>query len=715
MKQERGKKEIFLFLIFLFIGLWVGAFPLSSRAELQKKKSPSPVKKLKEKDLPKQYQDWLNLVNYIIFPVEKDAFLQLTMDRDRDLFIESFWKQRDPTPATPQNEYKDEHVKRFQYANSFYRRGTTREGWMTDMGQIYIILGPPSSIERFEGVAGIHPCQVWYYRGDPAKRLPTYFAIVFYQRGGSGEFRLYNPAADGPASLLIDTEGLDLTNGEQVYEKIKELAPTLAGVSISMIPGEYPYNFQPSPQANIILSSILESPKKDVSPSYATHFLEYRGIVSTEYLTNYIDSSASTALVKDPVLGINFFHFSMSPKKMSIDYFQPKNEYYCNFKISVSLRSGEAIIYQYTKDYPFYFPPANVENIRSNGIAVQDSFPVIEGKYELTILLQNSVGREFSIYEKEVVIPEESDSPKIIGPYLGYKLQDYNAILHAPFKVMDKQLLVDSNNTFASGDDLALFLSIANLKEDVWKEGELEVRIKGSRANNPMQKNFLLKLSSFIYNRVLGVSFTTPAGEFIPDYYEMELSLKDGRGNVLDEAKSQFIISPAEAIPHPVTLAKTFPLANNFFYFYSLAYQYDKMNKPAKAEANFEKAYILKPDYAEGIIDYSNFLLKVGKYEPALELAEKLKGNEKFKFDYFLLKGQALAGKGAYVEAIESLLEGNKIYNSDTRLLNSLGFCYYKTSKKKEALEALGASLRLNPEQKEIKELVAEIEKRIKD
>jgi tetratricopeptide (TPR) repeat protein len=68
---------------------------------------------------------------------------------------------------------------------------------------------------------------------------------------------------------------------------------------------------------------------------------------------------------------------------------------------------------------------------------------------------------------------------------------------------------------------------------------------------------------------------------------------------------------------------------------------------------------------------------------------------------------------GKYSEAIDSLLEGNKIYNSDTRLLNSLGLCYYKTRQKSKSLEALKASLRLNPEQEEIKKLIGEIEKSI--
>jgi len=60
-----------------------------------------PSQKIKEKDLPEKYRDFMKLVHYIILPQEKDVFLQLTSDRDRNIFIESFWKQRDPTLGTP--------------------------------------------------------------------------------------------------------------------------------------------------------------------------------------------------------------------------------------------------------------------------------------------------------------------------------------------------------------------------------------------------------------------------------------------------------------------------------------------------------------------------------------------------------------------------------------------------------------------------------------
>src|SRR6185437_8284522 len=48
---------------------------------------------------------------------KKQAFMQLSNDEERDHFIEAFWQRRDPTPDTPENEFKDEHYRRIAYAN----------------------------------------------------------------------------------------------------------------------------------------------------------------------------------------------------------------------------------------------------------------------------------------------------------------------------------------------------------------------------------------------------------------------------------------------------------------------------------------------------------------------------------------------------------------------------------------------------------------------
>lgn len=669
---------------------------------------------VREKDLAEKYRDWLNLVSYIIQPVEREVFFKLTTERDRDLFIESFWKQRDPTAGTPQNEYKEEHIRRFNYANQFYRRGSPRAGWMTDMGRIYIILGAPASTERLDSAAGIHPCQVWYYRGEKEKKLPTYFALVFYQRGGSGEYKLYNPASDGPASLLVDTEGLDVTDAEQLYKKIKELAPSLAGVSLSLIPGQYPYNFQPSPQNNMILADIFESPRRSISAAYATHFLNYKGYVSTEYMTNFVESGGRTALLSEPTLGIQFLHFSITPKSVSVDYYEPKKQYFCNFKLDVSLRKGGATIFQYSKDFPFYFSGEYSENIRTNGLSIQDSFPVIEGKYALTVLLQNSVGKEFSVYEKDILVPADTGPPQIVGPLVGYKLQNTPGSVHVPFQAFDKQIFIDPADTLGLQDNVAFLAHLVNVSRDLWKDGELAVAIKGLSKTDAAQKSLTIKLSAFPYSGMLTVAHALPAAELVPDYYEIALNLKGADGKILDTKTSNFVVSAESAVPHPVTLAKSFPLANVFLYLYTLAYQYDKAGEVQKAESYFEKALALKPDYLEGIAEYAHFLVNARKYDRALELAERLRESDRLRFDYYLIRGRALMGGEKYGEAITSLLDGNKIYNSDTRLLNALGFCFYKTRQRKEALDVLNASLRLDPGQSEVKDLLAKVGKELK-
>jgi GWxTD domain-containing protein len=669
---------------------------------------------VREKDLPQTYRDWLKLVSYIILPVEKEVFLKLGSDRERDIFIESFWKQGDPTPGTPQNEYKEEHTKRFNYANSYFSRGTPREGWMTDMGRMHIILGDPTSIERFEGMSGIHPCQVWYYYGDKAKGLPTFFAVVFFKRGGSGEFKLYNQLSDSPLSLLVDTKGVDVTDYQAMYEKIKEQAPTLAGVSISMIPGQLPYNFVPSPQNTIIMAGIEESPTKNISSAYATHFLNLKGTVSTEYLTNYVESTATVSLARDPLLGFTFCHFAIAPKTISLDYFEAKDQYFCSFKMDVSLRSGEKIIFQYSKDFPVYISPDKVENVRANGISFQDSFPVIEGNYGLTVLLQNAVGKEFTVHEQTIAVGAVSGLPQVTAPILGYEFKTSLSAMRSPFQFMDQQLQVDPAGTFSPRDKIAVVFNVLGLTEDLWREGDVEILVNGLREKDPQHKTLSLKLSDQPFQKTLAITPAIPAGELSPDYYEIRLILKNGRGEPVSEAESQFVISPQGDMPHPVTISKGIPLANSFAYYYGLALQYAQVNNPAGAEANFERTLALNPKYYEGVVGYGEFLLRTGNYDRAMEIIEPLAGVEARQFDYRLVRGRAFEGRGEYAAAIVELVAANGIYNSDTRVLNSLGFCYYKTGEKKGALDALNASLRLNAGQKEAQELLAKIEKELK-
>jgi len=99
---------------------------------------------------PSPYQKWLDEdVAYIVQPAERAAFLRLTTNEERERFIEQFWLRRDPTPATVENERKEEHYRRIAYANE--RFGDSVDGWKTKRGRFYILFGPPDEIETHPG------------------------------------------------------------------------------------------------------------------------------------------------------------------------------------------------------------------------------------------------------------------------------------------------------------------------------------------------------------------------------------------------------------------------------------------------------------------------------------------------------------------------------------------------------------------------------------
>jgi GWxTD domain-containing protein len=129
-----------------------------------------------KKEVSKTYQNWLDQdVRYIITPEEEQAFKLLGTDEERDQFIEQFWLRRDPTPDTEENEFREEHYRRIQYANEHFAAGIP--GWRTDRGRVYIVWGPADEIESHPsggnyqrdqseggGSTSTFPFERWRYR-----------------------------------------------------------------------------------------------------------------------------------------------------------------------------------------------------------------------------------------------------------------------------------------------------------------------------------------------------------------------------------------------------------------------------------------------------------------------------------------------------------------------------------------------------------------------
>jgi GWxTD domain-containing protein len=189
--------------------------------------SPEKAKKQRKallKELEPTYKHWLNEdVVYIITDEERNAFLALSNDEERDQFIEAFWLRRDPTPDTVENEYKDEHYRRIAYANEHFAAGIP--GWKTDRGRMYITFGPPDEIdshptggyyqrtpEEGGGSTSTYPFEDWRYRY--IEGIGQEVEIEFVDQCGCGAYQMEVDRSKKDA--LLNVPGAGLTTYEEM-------------------------------------------------------------------------------------------------------------------------------------------------------------------------------------------------------------------------------------------------------------------------------------------------------------------------------------------------------------------------------------------------------------------------------------------------------------------------------------------------------------------
>jgi GWxTD domain-containing protein len=133
------------------------------------------------------FEEVLEFLRSIATGVELDS-LQAGTPAERRERWEEFWRIRDPLPATPLNEFREEFFERVRVAAELFGE-SGRPGWQTDRGEVYIVMGPPDeSYERFSDRDGARPDLLeWHYL-----RLGVGGGVrlLFYDRTGSGRFEL---------------------------------------------------------------------------------------------------------------------------------------------------------------------------------------------------------------------------------------------------------------------------------------------------------------------------------------------------------------------------------------------------------------------------------------------------------------------------------------------------------------------------------------------
>lgn len=687
---------------------------VSAPAKKDKVKLSAKERREAVKNLSQHHKYWYDMVTYISTAEERAVFLKLTSDRDRDIFINSFWLQRDPTPGTPDNEYKNEIESRFSYVNKEFSKGVGRPGWMTDMGKFYMILGKPSSIDSYDSKPGLYPARIWFYHGDKRLGLPTYFNILFYKPFGSTEWKLYNPAMDGPQSLLILQEPVDPDDFQTLYMKIHEIAPALANASISMLPeeGTGSASYSVLLRSNMILNNIYDAPKRTINVSYATNFLNYKGFVNVDASINYIENSHLVSVGRYERFGFNFVNISVKPKQISVGYHNDKDQYFFNLELSVSLKKGDDFVYQYSKNYDFYVDPNEVNNLKGNGVVVHDSFPVLPGKYTLMVFLKNTVGKEFAYFDTEIESFPESPAARLSTPVVGHRIEQTADNFFFPYRIKSNKLFVDTDRVFKLKDKPVLWVGVCNLDRTLWETGKVVINLWGLNERVKFTRKFENPLKDFEFDKNINFFQNLSEEGLNPDYYDFEVKLINQAGIAIDKQGSNFTVSPLRSVAYATETFKRSRLDNPYFMYYIMGSQYENIGDLENAEIYFEKCVNNRPEFSQGFVAFLNVMNRLKKYTKVLVEVEKIKGVDDLKFDYFFIKGSALYGMKDYEKALTQFLKANELYNSDIRVLNFLGFTLANLKEYREAVKAFEASLSLERNQPFIQKVYNEMKQK---
>ncbi|HEX3069484.1 MAG TPA: GWxTD domain-containing protein, partial [Thermoanaerobaculia bacterium] len=162
-------------------------------------------------------------VQYLMTNEEKAAWKALQTDADADAFIELFWARRDPTPATPRNEFREEFDASVKAADSQFSHGR-KKGSMTDPGRVLIVFGAPTTAKRTTtpGTGQQNTRQdmrnaeigsamtssgsadmTWTYEAALAQKafgLPR-LDVTFHDQYGEGDFKLATPMVDANSAM----------------------------------------------------------------------------------------------------------------------------------------------------------------------------------------------------------------------------------------------------------------------------------------------------------------------------------------------------------------------------------------------------------------------------------------------------------------------------------------------------------------------------------
>src|SRR5579864_1846990 len=437
--------------------------------KLNKEQKRKIKKTLKELDTP--YRQWLNEdVVYIISPEERQAFLQLETNEEREQFIEQFWLRRSSNPDLPDNDFKEEHYRRIAYANEHYASGIP--GWKTDRGRMYIMWGPADEVESHPtggtydrpmdeggGSTTTYPWETWRWRY--LEGIGENVILEFVDPSGSGEYHMTIDPSEKDALLHVPGAGLSLLESMGMASKTDRftrsdgtnLPSTLGGTPSSM--DEF---------------NRLEQYSKAFKPP-AVKYKDLEAIVTARivrdqvhfvYRTDYLKVTNDTVLVPVTV--------QIPNNQLSFDNKDGVHSATMNIFGRVSTLTGR-VVQTFEDPVSRDFPESLFQRSLKQQSIYQKAVPLRPGLYRLDIVIKDVKSGNVGVVNTRLQVPRFEDDKLEASSLI---VADGGKLEHVPSKQIGTgQFVLGSTKVvprldgeFMNNEKLGIYMQVYNLKQD---------------------------------------------------------------------------------------------------------------------------------------------------------------------------------------------------------------------------------------------------------
>jgi len=435
--------------------------------KLDKERKRKMKKTLKELDT--QYKQWLNEdVIYIISPEERQAFLQLDTNEEREQFIEQFWLRRSSNPDLPDNDFKEEHYRRIAYANEHFASGIP--GWKADRGRMYIMWGPADEVESHPtggtydrpmeeggGSTSTYAFETWRYRY--MEGIGENVIWEFVDPTGSGEYHLTMDPSEKDALLHVPGAGLSLLESMGMASKTSRFSRS-DGTNLPTSLGGTPSSMDEFNR--------LEQYSKAFKPP-AVKYKDLEAIVTARivrdqvhftYRTDYLKVTNDTVLVPVTV--------QIPNNQLSFDSKEGVHSATLNIFGRVSTLTGR-VVQTFEDPVTRDFPDSLFQRSVKLQSIYQKAVPLRPGLYRLDIVIKDVKSGNVGVINTRLQVPRyDDDTLEASSLILADQLEHVPAkqIGTGQFVLGSSKVRPKLDGEFPSNEKLGIYMQVYNLKPD---------------------------------------------------------------------------------------------------------------------------------------------------------------------------------------------------------------------------------------------------------